>query len=492
MSEQSYSSAVDFFDREDPHLGDGGHIDQKFATTVAVNGRSWAIGAQWSEPRFGRKPSNAYDLARDEGHDPDATLASYFPTEAQIAWYVFPDRPNRPARTPVLAQVLIRQLSRRADDPKIKFPLTLIFNLGSCYWLIIFDANRNVLPGYDRWGSREEIFDLFDHPDYAGTLATFSENPLEFAAEDKALAWLFEDWDRRVVYAEPLSTGSKYLKTGLILGIPLMIAGAAGHFVLSGIEARQDAAAAAQQKAFQEQMLAQQRQITVAQQLADTQFNDRLRSYWSNYPLPWAQGAPPGAIFAVCQSLIQAQLPVVDGWNRIIATCTNEGADIGLTSVWKRGTLATVFEMPTGAVFDTTGNIATTRNIAPIATGRGTDGVQSAPPNNTSKGLSLAGDLFRDWLGTGQQYQDVMVLQAGQFVSFMPPVPPFVPQNKVQEVQAETPVLWKSEDIKITSAFAPWDGWPILDNSAFVVESISALYTDAGTTWTMIGEQYGR
>jgi hypothetical protein len=448
---------------------------------IRIGDRDWLIGAEWSAPTFASKPGNLYTLARQENYDPQATLAAYMRDKLQLGWYIFSDASARPGRTATLAGVLLEQLARRAEEG-IKFPLTAIFNLGECYWLIIFDANRNIVPGFDLWGTRNEIYGYLDDPEHAGTIEPFRENTKRFDDEQTAISWLFDGMDRNYVYAEPLRPSTAGIRIAALAFGALAIAGVSWHFVSASLEARHEAAERAKFAEMQEQLKMQEQARTAEQKLQQTEFNDRLEAYWQNYPQPWVGAAPASVVLTACQASIDADLPVVDGWSRSDAACTPTGSQMVFSEKWDRGKLATVFSMPQQAVFEGEGNIAQTQRSIAIDPPLAPPGSVLADPN----------DLHVQWVGTGQRYEGVMKTDAGPFVPFKPPVPPWVPQSKVQQVELETPVLWQQETVKITSSFAPWDGWPLPTSPTFILGSITVKYAENGPTWTLNGVQYAR
>jgi hypothetical protein len=455
-----------------------------FANTVQLGGRTWVVGGQWSAPNYAVKPKRLSELVREELHDPDATLAAYFKNEAQMAWFVFENPSERPGKTPVLSQALITQLDRFAGQPGYEFPMTVFLNLGPFYWLVIFDSNRNVLPGYELWGSAEYINAILENPDNAGRLSAFRETVIEYGDEDEALSWLFRDLDRRLIYAEPIKTGG--LPLGLLAGLgALVVVGVvADHYVMAEIHARQEAKAEeAARQALMHEML-QQQQMLAAEKLADTQFNQRLTAYWQNYPRPWVGTPPINETLSKCQSMVDGQEPDVDGWIQTDEACSFIASEVDLTVNWKRGLGATIFALPESASFDPTGETATSQSQVMLE--------DTATSAGTSPDLGDQMGLLRNWIGTSQEFGAEISVKVAPFTPFSPPVPGFVPASKVKEVQAETPVIWHQADVSITSNMPPWSGWPLLDSPGFVIQNLTASITGAGTTWTLNGEQYAR
>ena len=192
-------------------------IDTIFARVIELNGRDWLLGANWSEPTFLKKPGNLARLAESEGIDPQASLVAFMTDEAQLGFYVFPTQAERPGKTLALAQLFLAQISRRGE-PEGQTPLTAILNLGDCYWLVILDAEGNLLPGFERWGTQTEVREFINDPENAGRLNAFRKNRIVLDDPDAAVAWLFEGISKPRVFATPLRSKNNWVPGASLSG----------------------------------------------------------------------------------------------------------------------------------------------------------------------------------------------------------------------------------------------------------------------------------
>jgi len=471
-------------------MNDGGFINER-AVVIEFAGREWALGGQWSEPGYARKPSGLRSLAETRGYDPDQTLAAYLAEEGQVGWYPFAEADQRPKRVPPLAQLVVQQVNRR-PAPQIELPFTGQFNLGDCEWLIILDANGHILPGFEVWGTADDIEAFLDDDEIAGRVNSFRATSIKIDDPEEAKAWLMEGVSNSIIFAEPLKPPANPVLQVALAGVGLLVLVLLVIHVKDVIHAHQ--LAAARERLMEERRESSERalQMQMAKRMAENELNERLADYWANYPRAWAGAASPETILATCHRSIDADLPDVEGWNRTKATCRPNDQTLTFTELWKRGALATVYDMPAGGVFDPTGQVVTSGRVIPYEH-RGVQPVSfMGSTGSPDDALRSAQEENLEWVGDGQKYGDEISVRLSPMAAFRPPVPAFVPQRDEKAVEEETPVLWEQEAVTIKSSLAPWDGWPHLSSTTFVVTSLSAEYTPSGIEWTMIGEQYAR
>lgn len=453
------------------------------ARSLVLNGELWALGAVWSAADYDKRPNNLYKFTRDQGFEPEATLVAHLPEASQVGWYEFESVEARPSRAGCLAHRLFDQVGRRSRE-EFPLPSVVILNLGECAWLTVLDDAGRILSEFERWGDIASLRRHLQDDEVAGTVNSFRKNELFIDDEDEAITWLFEGYRGRPLYADRLYATSHNVKIGaLVAGIAIIVSGGLYEYHVREVARR---LAAQQEQAWltHSRLLASNAAKAAAQKLKDERFNQRLQAYWANYPRPWSSAISSVAAASACESYVTTRPQNVDGWERTSASCYFNGQSMAVTESWKRGALATVLAMPVGAIPDGSGNAATDSTTVLLPLQHDTHIRASTLP-----AVAIVSGV---WIAAGQSNPAAFTISAKGFTPFKPPVPGFVDQADIKNVEAETPTLWMQEDIGLQSGYAPSGGWPEMTEPGFTVQSITVSYKDNGINWQMTGVQYAQ
>lgn len=451
-------------------------LEDPVARIITVNRHPWVVGGRWSEPTYQKKPRDLFTVARNGGMDPKRLSALFLQREQQIGWFIAADG-DQPRRGTPLVWAVIRQLEQRRD---VSLPLMAVFNLGPCWWMVILDAVGNILPGWERWGTEEEIKGILKDPDISGMLNPFRSNARFFETEKESWEWLLMGLPKKKPQAMPADALRKAITQTSLAVILLGVLGTSADMGWHWYQHQQaeKAAASLRVKEMHEALL--RRQQALAAQDTSRAIDARLKSYWRQYPRPWKTAPPWNAVLTACRPAFFGK-ETQDGWRRSRVTCNVVNGLLQVQTIWTRGTMATVLKKPAGVIGNDGNTITENQTVSVfLHTGSG-----------VTADLPEGGRTYLKWMGAMQSYAGVLTIHLPATMKvFRPPVPSFVPKQDAAKVHS--PVLWKSAAIVLSGSLAPWDGWPLLDAPDFV--PLSVVMNTAGNSvfWKLQGVQYAR